>query len=125
MLNTAAWQGEALPPLDPPSLLAVGAVGGRVPHPEPGGRLDRQAAIEAQECFARPVALARAVGELASGDVLRGGPRRFRRSAHCGTPTQARGDSAAVIRASARRLSGIEGAPPLASPFVPTRGMLA
>ena len=32
-----------MPPLDPPSLLAVGAVGGRVPHPEPGGRLDRQA----------------------------------------------------------------------------------
>ena len=43
VLNTAAWQGEALPPLDPPSLLAVGAVGRRVPHPEPGGRLDRQA----------------------------------------------------------------------------------
>ena len=40
---------------------------------------------------------------------------------HCGTPTQARGDSAAVIRASARRLSGIEGARPSSAPLFPQR----
>ena len=93
VLNTAAWQGAAPPPLDPMAFRATGGTaGGGGPPPEP-----------------RPRFVPTAV------------PRRSakRRSAIAANP------SPAILRASARDLSGVEGAEPLVSLFVATKSMLA
>ena len=129
VLNATAWQGEALPPLDPPSLRAGGAVGDRVAHPEHRGRPARKAATGPRERFARPVALPRAVGKLASGDVLRGGSRRFRRSAtaahrrrHAAIPPPSSARQRGGCRGQSLAMAAFSAAPPLSALPVTPRG---